>query len=198
MHGAAAAFDVSWLERVSEIVHLLLALALLAFLVAVLPAIWSLRKSHLKVSGLVDRLSTDITPITARAARIADDVGHVTTTIRSDAARVAALVHRTEARIEATLARAEARARDLEALIAVAQTQAEDSLVAAASTMAGVREGFAALRDELAGVSHDRVVLGETDDFFDVASNDALDDVEDDTTITARDVRRPRIRARDG
>ena len=197
MHGAAAAFNGDWLERVSQVVHLLLAVALLAFFVVIVPALWNLRKSYTKVSGLVDRLSADLTPLTARAGQIANDVQHVASAVRADLARVTALVARTETRIETTMERAEARARDLDALLALAQAQAEESLIAAASTMAGVRQGFASLRDELAGVSHHG---GDRDRAFDDA--DAYDhadhaDHADHDERHDDELRGPRIRARD-
>lgn len=149
---AAAPLDPGWFERVSAVLHALMTLAILVLTVAVVPAAWNFRKSYQKVSQLLDRVYADVAPITHHTGRIAENVDYVTTAVRSDLARVTALVERTERRIDETLARAEARARDLEALLDVAQTQAEDSFVAAAATVAGVREGFASLRDELAGM----------------------------------------------
>lgn len=177
----AAPLDPGWFERVSEALHALMTLAILVLTVAVVPAAWNFRKSYQKVSDLLDRVYADVAPITHHTSRIADNVDYVTTAVRSDVERVTALVARAEQRIDATLARAEARARDLEALLHVAQAEAEHSLVAAASTVAGVREGFASLRDELAG--------------FPRASDP--DDASVDDEPDADAVRRPRIRTRD-
>ena len=208
MYFAAAPLDPGWFERVAAVLHALMTLAILVLTVAVVPTAWNFRKSYQKVSHLLERVYADVAPITHHATRIAENVDYVTTAVRSDLARVTALVERTERRIDETLGRAEARARDLEALLHVAQTQAEDSFVAAAATVAGVREGFASLRDELAGMPRARA---ERDDEpldarrfdaqhvdSDVLGGDVLGgDVLGAALTEVDDVRRPRIRTRD-
>ncbi len=192
----AAPLQPGWFERISETLHALMTLAILVLTVAVVPAAWNFRKSYQKVSELLDRVYADVAPITHHTSRIAENVDHVTTAVRSDLARVSALVARSEARIEETLARAEARARDLEALLHVAQAQAENSFVAAASTVAGVREGFASLRDELAGLPQHDARGG--DDAFDDVYDDAFEhEVADERAAADADAAaRPRIRPR--
>ncbi len=192
----AAPLDPGWFERVSEGLRALMTLAILALTIAVVPAAWNFRKSYQKVSHLLDRVYSDVAPITHHTSRIAENVDYVTTAVRADLARVSALVARTEERIDATLARAEARARDLEALLEVAQSQAEVSFVAAAATVAGVREGFASLRDELTG-------FAPVDDLRDERRDELVHDsppsrltpsvLPDDVD----DLHRPRIRTRD-
>ncbi len=186
----AAPLDPGWFERVSEGLRALMTLSILVLTVAVVPAAWNFRKSYQKVSHLLDRVYADVAPITHHTSRIAENVDYVTTAVRADLARVTALVARTEERIDATLARAEARARDLEALLEVAQTQAEVSFVAAVSTVAGVREGFASLREELAGLPRADDVSSTDESYRNApACVDALDDIND--------VPRPRIRTRE-
>ncbi|GJG87581.1 hypothetical protein tb265_27620 [Gemmatimonadetes bacterium T265] len=191
----AAPLDPGWFERVSEALHALMTLALLALTIAVVPAAWNFRKSYQKVSDLLDRVYGDVAPITHHTSRIAENVDYVTTAVRSDVERVTALVARAERRIDETLMRAEARARDLEALLHVAQSEAEHSLVAAASTVAGVREGFASLRDDIAGFGR-RAPNAES------AAEDERGDGDDASgaggpNATADTAPRPRIRTRD-
>ena len=145
-----APIQPGWFERLQESLRALMTLAILVLTIAVVPAAWNFRKSYQKVSDLLDRVYADVNPLTHHAARIAENVDYVTTAVRADAERASALLAQAEARLSAAIERAEARARDFEALVHVAQQEAEHTLVSAASTAAGVREGVASLRDDLA------------------------------------------------
>lgn len=145
-----APIEPGWFERLQETLRALMTLAILVLTVAVVPAAWNFRKSYQKVSDLLDRVYADVNPLTHHASRIAENVDYVTTAVRADTQRASALLGDAERRLRAALDRAEARARDLEALLDVAQAEAEHSIVSAASTVAGVREGVASLRDDLA------------------------------------------------
>jgi hypothetical protein len=151
-----APIDPGWFERLGETLRALMTLAILVLTVAVVPAAWNFRKSYKKVSDLLDRVYADVNPITHHASRIAENVDYVTTAVRADAERARARWWPTPSeRVRLALERAEARARDLEALLDVAQGEAERSLVTAASTVAGVREGVAALRSDLVAAARD-------------------------------------------
>lgn len=170
-----APIDPGWFERLQETLRALMTLAILVLTVAVVPAAWNFRKSYRKVSDLLDKVYADVNPLTHHASRIAENVDYVTAAVRADTQRASALLGDAERRLRAALDRAEARARDLEALVAVAQREAEHSLVTAASTAAGVREGVASLRDDLAAA-----VLGgaprrrPVDERLDVVGSDDL------------------------
>jgi hypothetical protein len=145
-----APMEPGWFERLQETLRALTTLAILVLTVAVVPAAWNFRKSYRKVSDLLDKVYADVNPIAHHASRIAENVDYVTAAVRADTQRASALLGDAERRLRSALDRAEARARDLEALLDVAQAEAEHSLVSAASTVAGVREGVASLRDDLA------------------------------------------------
>lgn len=144
--------EPEWFVRVGHVLRLAVDVLTLGLVSVLLAIVWKFRNVADTARRLIDRVAGDVSPIAERTRRVAENVEAVSTTVRADLARVSALVARTEQRIDETLARAEARARDLEALLDVAQAEAEHSLVAAASTVAAVREGFAALRDELVGL----------------------------------------------
>ena len=208
-----APLDPGWFERLGETLRALMTLAILVLTVAVVPAAWNFRKSYQKVSDLLDRVYADVNPITHHAARIAENVDYVSTAVRADTERASALVSDAERRLRAALERAEARARDLEALLDVAQGEAERSLVSAASTVAGVREGVAALRADLVAAARDgarrgpraprdelRVVDGTAvadatrqDDDLDFADDVMADDL---ALVDVRADERPRVRRR--
>ena len=165
-----APIDPGWFEQVQQVLSAITTLAIGVLTIAVVPAAWNFRKSYQKVSDLLDKVYADVSPISHHAARISENVDYVTTAVRADTERASALLNNAETRLRAALDRAEARARDLEALVAVAQQEAERSIVSAASTVAGVREGVASLRDDLvAAVVGPR---GDVRDAEDVAGDD--------------------------
>ncbi len=168
-------FEPEWFVRLADVLRLLLSVVAVALLAVLTVAAWKFRNTYDLVRRLLDRASVDVAPLTQRATRIAGNVDDVVSRVRSDVERVSALVSRTEQRLEETLARAEARARDLEALLDVAEAEARESLVAAASTVAAVREGFAVLRHELVGVAR-----GEIDAVRDRGPRNAADLRTDD------------------
>ena len=204
-----APIDPGWFERLGETLRALMTLAILVLTVAVVPAAWNFRKSYKKISDLLDKVYADVNPITHHASRIAENVDYVTTAVRADTDRARALVEDAEQRVRLVLERAEARARDLEALLEVAQCEAGRSLVSAASTVAGVREGVASLRADLVaavrdgsprrasdprrGGSGDASAEDETDDIIDGADAALADDL---ALVDVRADERPRVRRR--
>jgi hypothetical protein len=133
-------------------------------------------------------------------------VDYVSTAVRADTERASALDNDAERRLRAALERAEARARDLEALLDVAQDEAERSLVTAASTVAGVREGVAALRADLVAAALDggptdrrprggpRAAEDEPADAdVEIAEEAVLDEL---ALVDVRAAARPRVRRR--
>ena len=144
-----APIDPGWFERTTQILDLLLTVSFVALAVAVIPAAWNFRKSYKKISDLLDRVYADVNPIAHHASRIAENVDYVSTAIRADVQRTSALVSDAERRLQHAVARAEARARELEALLDVAQDEAQESFVTAAATVRGVRASVVSLGDAL-------------------------------------------------
>jgi uncharacterized protein YoxC len=204
-----APIEPGWFERLQETLRGLMTLAILVLTIAVVPAAWNFRKSYQKISDLLDRVYADVNPITHHAARIVENVDYVSTAVRADTERASALVADAERRLRAALERAEARARDLEALLDVAQTEAEQSLVTAASTVAGVREGVAALRADLLAAALDggrtprraarapqETALADAaraEEDIELAEDAVLDDL---ALVDVRAAARPRVRRR--
>jgi hypothetical protein len=144
-----APIDPGWFERTQGILDALLTASFIALAAAVIPAAWNFRKSYKKTSELLDRVYADINPIAHHASRIAENVDYVSTAIRADVQRASALVTDAERRLQKAVARAETRARELEALIEIAQEEAEDTFVTAAATVRGVRASMASLGSDL-------------------------------------------------
>ena len=164
-------------ERTAQILDITLTLAFVALAIAVIPAAWNFRKSYQKVSDLLDKLYADVTPLTQRATAIAGDVQQMTASVRGDVQRVSDA----ERRLQAALVRAEARARDLEALLDVAQREAEQSIVSAAATVRGVRVGMASLGDLLReAAAGDRMDDAPRDDVPGAEAADVADAGDED------------------
>jgi hypothetical protein len=144
-----APIDPGWFERTTQILDVLLTVSFVALAAAVIPAAWNFRKSYKKISDLLDRVYADVNPIAHHASRIAENVDYVSTAIRADVQRASALVSDAERRLQHAVTRAEARARELEALLDVAQEEAQESFVTAAATVRGVRASVVSLGDAL-------------------------------------------------
>lgn len=133
-------------QKITGIASALLTLAILALAVALIPAAWNLRRTHKKISDMLDRIYGDVQPLMRHASSIADNVDYVTTSIRTDIQQINATVATANQRIHEGIEATEARLRDFQALLEVVQEEAEQMFVSTASTVRGVRTGAAALR----------------------------------------------------
>ena len=138
-----------WFATLSGILHALMTLAVLVLTVALVPAAWNFRKTYRKVNQLLDRVYADVAPIVRHAHTVADNVDYLSTTVRGDVQRVHRTVTLANDRLLEALDAAERRVRNFQALLDVAQQEAEGAFVSTAATWRGVRRGASALREEL-------------------------------------------------
>ncbi|HZF69114.1 MAG TPA: hypothetical protein VEZ47_13820 [Gemmatirosa sp.] len=179
------------LERAAQALRALMTLAIVVLTFAVVPAAWNFRKSYQKVSDILDRVYADVTPIAHHASRIAENVDYVSSAVRSDVQRVSEMVADAEARLRHAIGRAEQRARELEALLDVAQGEAEETFVSTASAVRGVRAGVAALRGDLTAAR--RAAASEPGGLAREAGPErAADAAEDLALADEREAARPR------
>jgi uncharacterized protein YoxC len=141
-----AAAERGWFETVTGIASGLMTLTLLALTIALAPAAWNFRKSHKKISALLDRVYGDINPIVRHLSTVADNVDYITTSIRVDVQQVNQTIAAANQRLNHAVALAEQRLNEFNALIRVVQQEAEDTFISTASTVRGVREGAATFR----------------------------------------------------
>lgn len=190
-----------WFDTVTGIASGLMTLTLLALAIALVPAAWNFRKSHKKVSALMDRVYGDINPIVRHLSTIADNVDYITTSIRVDVQQVNQTIAAANQRLNHAVALAEQRLNEFNALIQVVQQEAEDTFVSTASTVRGVREGAATFRRQaldahaLAGADtmDDDELLEE-----DLDGDDGTNDEFDDDAPREYGRPAPRIRPREG
>lgn len=195
-----ASVPSAW-DRAISIASGLLTLGILVFVAAAVPAAWSLRKSYKRVGALVDRLSTELTPLLRQASAIADNVNYVTTSVRADVQRVNATIANANDRLQQAVEITERRLNEFSALLAVVQEEAERMFVATAATVHGVRTGASALTDEAGpNFAHreDRGSRGMAADEERTIEEEETNGNEHDITRAEDDLPRPRVRPRAG
>jgi len=117
-------------------------IALMILTIALVPAAWNFRKSYAKISDMMDRIYGDINPLMRHASTIADNVNYITTAVRVDVQKLSQTVASANQRLMSSVDIAEERIKDLNALLAVVQEEAEAGFISTASTIRGVRTGI--------------------------------------------------------
>ena len=176
-----------WFEKTTAIASGLMTVAILVLTVALVPAAWNFRKSYAKISDLLDRIYGDVNPIMRQASSIADNVNYVTTSVRTDVQQINATIAAANLRLQQAVALTEQRLNEFNALLAVAQQEAESVFVATASAVRGVRTGAAALHHE----DEEDGALGAP-----LPTSEELDDGYDDPDSAEAGPTRPRVRPR--
>jgi uncharacterized protein YoxC len=134
--------DPSTFDKVTTYASGLASIALLVLAVALVPAAWNFRKSYAKVSDMLDRIYGDINPLMRHASTIADNVNYITTSVRVDVQQVSQTIASANQKLVASVEAAEDRIKELNALLAVVQEEAEGAFISTASTLRGVRTGI--------------------------------------------------------
>lgn len=129
----------------TSIASIIIALALIAIAIPLIPAAWNSRKLYRRVNALLSRVESDIAPVLHHAHLAIENVNYVTAVVRSDVQKVNHLVSDTTERLEAASRGAERRMREFDALLRVMQEEAEELFVGSASAARGVRSGLAHL-----------------------------------------------------
>ena len=194
--------EPSLLEQVTSIASTILTISFLVLTVALVPAAWNFRKSYARINELLERVYGDINPLMRHASSIADNVNYVTTSIRVDMQQINQTIASANSRLTQAIAMTEDRLREVNALLAVVQEEAEDMFVSTASAMRGARAGAAILRDGVLPHPIDVDVRAEALD----EEYDAYDDLQQDEVTDGNDhahdrtpddeSERPRIRRR--
>ena len=134
--------QASTFEKITTYASGLASIALLVLAVALVPAAWNFRKSYAKVSDMLDRIYGDINPIMRHASTIADNVNYISTSVRVDMQQVSQTIAAANKKLASSLELAEERIKEMNALMAVVQEEAEGAFVSTASTLRGVRTGI--------------------------------------------------------
>lgn len=184
-----------WFEQLTAIASGLVSLSLLVLTAALVPAAWNFRKSYKKVNDLLDKVYADINPLTKHASAIADNVDYITTSVRVDMQRVNQTINAANQRLREAVDLTEQRMNEFNALLKVAQREAEETFVSTAAMVRGVRKGMETFDEQSRANNVARVPRPgyENDDWIEGGDYDG-----DDSSSAAADRRPgPRIRSRD-
>jgi uncharacterized protein YoxC len=134
--------EVSTFEKITTYASGLASIALLLLAAFLIPAAWNFRKSYAKVNDMMDRIYGDINPLMRHASTIADNVDYISTSVRVDIQQVSQTIAMANQKLVESVAAAEERVKELNALLAVVQEEAEGAFISTASTLRGVRTGI--------------------------------------------------------
>lgn len=143
--------EPSLFHRIADVAGGLVNILLVLVVLALFPLLLVVMKLIRRLTGLLEQVQGEIRPISLHAAAIADNVNYVSTAVRADVQRVSETITAANRRVNEAIDVAEDRVRELHAVLDVVQEEAQETLIAAASTMRGVREGAAAFGDHLTG-----------------------------------------------
>ncbi len=138
---------VGTFEKITSVASGLMTIALLVLAVGLVPAAWDFRKTYKKVNDLLDRVYGDVAPLVRSASIVAEDAREIIAIVKGDVRQVQQTVAAANARLLKAVKEAEARLDEFNALIEVVQDEAESAFVNTASTVHGVRAGFAQVFD---------------------------------------------------
>jgi uncharacterized protein YoxC len=136
------------LQQIAVIAQALIAIMLLVVVVLAVPVLLELRRMLTKADAVMGRLSRDFEPIIRHGTVIADNLEHVSQSVRTEVDRVNHTIERANDRVRRAVDETEARVGEFNALLQVVQEEAEQFFVSTASTVRGVREGAAELRGD--------------------------------------------------
>ncbi|MEX2154848.1 MAG: DUF948 domain-containing protein [Gemmatimonadaceae bacterium] len=200
------AVERGWFETVTGIASGLMSLTLLVFTIFAAPAAWEFWKTFRKTRALLDKVYGDINPLTHHASNIADNIDYITSSIRNDVQQVNATIASANRRLTQAVELTETRINEFNALLEVAQQEAEQAFVSTAAVVRGVRTGaatFGGLRDAPAdddegpgGEEHGDDSESDENTFDDAQRNrerDFSDGIPEEARSTAA---RPRLRSR--
>ena len=135
-----------FMETLAMTGQFVVSLVVLVLLGAVVYVLLALRKSVQDLTKLLNSSSGDITAAAHSVRHVAEDVRGITQSVKTDVGAVSDTVRLVNSRVRRGIRRAEARMQRLDALVGVAQEEAEEFVLSSASALRGVRLGAAALK----------------------------------------------------
>jgi hypothetical protein len=146
VHGYKIGVTVAtWLRDLIEIAHGVLILAGCVVVVCAIPLVIATRRAWADTRAALGRTERDLLPLLRELTGLARDLTTVTKTVRSDVELVHGTVADVNTRVQSVVRIAERRVGELDALLGVAQEEAEGILLMATAAARGVRAGAEAL-----------------------------------------------------
>jgi uncharacterized protein YoxC len=144
-----------FVSTLQTIASLIIALALIAIAVPLIPAAWNSRKMYARVNDMFERFRSDLDPIVKHAVAVADNLDYISTSVRVDVQQLNQTIAAANRRLNHAASLAEQRLNEFNGLLQVVQEEAENLFINTASTIRGVQVGadtfqrFQATDDEL-------------------------------------------------
>jgi uncharacterized protein YoxC len=135
-----------WVDTLTSIASVIIALALIAIAIALIPAAWNARKVNRKVNAVLGQVMNDVAPLIKHGHAITENLNYITSSMRADAEQLTRAITSANRRLDRAADRAEARINDFNALLKVMQEEAEDLFIGTAATVRGVQVGAETLR----------------------------------------------------
>ena len=134
------------METLASTGQFVVSLVVLILLGAVVFVLLALRKSVQDLTKLLNSSSGDISAAAHSVRNVAEDVRGITQSVKTDVGAVSDTIRYVNRNVRRGIKRAEARLHRLDALVGVAQEEAEEFVMSSASALRGVRLGAAALK----------------------------------------------------
>jgi hypothetical protein len=136
----------STLETIAAGGQIAVSVVVLILLVAIVVVLFALRKTVQELTHLLHSSYGDISAAAHSVRNVAEDVRGITQSVKTDYGAISDTVRHVNTGVRRAVRRAESRLRRLDALVSVAQEEAEEFVISSASALRGVRFGAAALR----------------------------------------------------
>ena len=168
-------------------------LVVLVLLGAVVFVLLALRKSVQDLTKLLNASSGDISAAAHSVRHVAEDVRGITQSVKTDVGAVSDTIRHVNKGVRRAVRRAEARLQRLDALVSVAQEEAEEFVMSSASTLRGVRLGASALKRSFLSARRRGIKRKKRRPFRERRRERERDE---DDGMSERGTERPRIRTR--
>ena len=189
--------DLGVLGDIQAVSTAIIMLVMVLILVAIVLVALQVRRAQRKLVDALERVYSDAKPLVQRVSSIADNVNAISAVVRRDVDRIGATIADADERVRRAIAATEAKVHEFNALLTVAQDEAEDLFVSTASAVRGVRRGAAALsrRDgmDLASDELDPASLADDTETSEEPNGDDDSSEPPATSLAAAPRIRPRV-----
>ena len=139
-----------WLQTLTEIAHILIAVVMVAISAILLGILFALRRLaravRTTVGGALQRLEAEARPVLDRVRTVSDNAAAISDTVRKEFGEFNQTITAANQRLNLAAETAEERIARFNALLEVMQQEAEDLFIGTASTVRGMKVGAAELR----------------------------------------------------
>ena len=140
------AADRGVMETIAVTGQFIVSLIVLILLGALVFMLIAIRKSVQELTKLLHSSYGDISAAAHSVRNVAEDVRGITQNVKTEFGAVSDTIHDVNRGVRRAVRRAELRMKRLDALVGVAQEEAEELVMSSASALRGVRFGAAALK----------------------------------------------------